>query len=1058
MGEKQKIRVLILEDVPSDAELVKYFLEEGGFRCEFQVVDTGPSYNKALNEFNPELIVSDFNLPTFTGFKALKMMQEKGLDIPFIFVTGTLGEENAVEAIKLGATDFIIKQRVENLPVAVMRAFREHRERQQRKEQQARFKALIEYGHDPVMLFGEDSVVTYTSPAVERVLGYKAEEFVGLSVPDIIHPDDREKRSEQFQRLLDREVERVSIRQRFLTKHGKERWVHAVIHDQRHIEGVRCFSSNFRDIHEQVLADQKIQEQQKLLDRANRLALLGNWNLDMATNTLYWSEITKEIHEVPSDFEPQLETALAFYEEGESRDLITHCVNNALEKGEPYDVELKIITAKGNRKWVRAIGESDFVDGKCIRMFGSFQDIEAQKQTEFQLIENERQIHEKEEFLRNIFDNTLAGLIVVDDMGNYVKANQGAANLLGYPVEELIGMNASQIQTPESQITAMESYNDYLKKGKATGEFDVIQPSGNVKTMLYQAVRVREDFNISFMVDITERKQAQMELRKSQEKMKQVTDLMPGAIFRFRVSPDGGQQLDYISEGIKNLSGFEASEYDGAFEDVVQKLMYSEDIPAFANAVRRSIENMTPFRQEFRSFHQDGTLMWTAAQSTPSIDETDGSIVFHGVLTDVTKEKEMAIDLQNLADQLKERVKEQRLLYRVSRMLQDTERSIASVLQDVADAIPEGMSHPDCTVAEVIYGKASYRSDNVPDTEWKLEKAFRSATGGSGSISVYCSETPPDGDWPFTPEEEQLLETLSDIVQSWLGKVHAQKELQTTLENLEQLVKDRTAELEETNEELTIVHKEVTDSINHAKRIQNAILPPLSELKEVVKDAFIFYQPKDVVSGDFYWYKQYEGRLYLACVDCTGHGVPGALMSMIGNELLEHTIVDRKITRPDIVLEEMDRAIVRLLRKSDEDRNLPDGMDIALCVVDPTSSTITYSGAHSSAFIMNEKGITELPADRYSIGGAHANGNKEFGRRAAEYRPNDRLYMFSDGYHDQFGGPNGKKFMRKRLLELLQKIHGLAMEEQFAQLTMTFDDWKGDHFQVDDVTVIGVAL
>ena len=291
------------------------------------------------------------------------------------------------------------------------------------------------------------------------------------------------------------------------------------------------------------------------------------------------------------------------------------------------------------------------------------------------------------------------------------------------------------------------------------------------------------------------------------------------------------------------------------------------------------------------------------------------------------------------------------------------------------------------------------------------------------------------------------------------SEVMAEKRMKEALENLESVVASRTRDLHRAHSQLVEALESTTSSLKYAQRIQKAILPAETELKDAFSQALVYYQPKGLVSGDFYWLTTYQDRIFLACVDCTGHGVPGSLMSMIGNQLLINAIVDRGLIAPDIILKRVHEAIIRLFNKSlNQEDALHDGMDISLCVIEPREQEIHYAGANNAAYLVKDGEWHTLRADRFSLGEVQAGLDREFTVYSHRYHPGDRIYMFSDGYPDQFGGEKGKKFMRKNLLKLFDEIKDVPMKEQESIIARNFEDWRNDQEQVDDVTVVGVEL
>lgn len=282
-------------------------------------------------------------------------------------------------------------------------------------------------------------------------------------------------------------------------------------------------------------------------------------------------------------------------------------------------------------------------------------------------------------------------------------------------------------------------------------------------------------------------------------------------------------------------------------------------------------------------------------------------------------------------------------------------------------------------------------------------------------------------------------------------------------EKLEGLVKERTRFIVQQKEEIENQKKEITDSINYSKRIQLAILPDQQEIKTELPQSFIFYKPKDIVSGDFYWYNKKndkEGnKIHLiAAADCTGHGVPGAFMSMIGveklNDIVNHT------TEPGKILRELNILIKKTLHQSSSDEATRDGMDIALCAIDPQNKTISFAGANRPAWLVrknNPKEIEEYKSTKLAIGGL-TDDKQIFDTVQLSYSEGDTLYIFTDGYIDQFGGAMGRKLMSKNFKSLILSLQDKTLKEQESYLIDFFENWKGDKEQVDDVLIIGIKF
>lgn len=287
---------------------------------------------------------------------------------------------------------------------------------------------------------------------------------------------------------------------------------------------------------------------------------------------------------------------------------------------------------------------------------------------------------------------------------------------------------------------------------------------------------------------------------------------------------------------------------------------------------------------------------------------------------------------------------------------------------------------------------------------------------------------------------------------------------------VEQKVKDRTAEVVMQKEELSQKNKDITDSINYALRIQRTILPSEKKIKALLPESFVLFMPKDIVSGDFYWVGEANGgALVVAAVDCTGHGVPGAFLTIVGNNLLNHIINDRHITNPKEIINEMNSGIINRLALMDT-KDIRDGMDMAVISLEfevrsfensqqtPYSqlpTKLSYSGAYNPLYYVRDNQLMELPAMRYNIGSIPDEQKENIACHSVEIKKGDMIYLFSDGYADQMHSQTGKKFMKSRFKQLLLDIHQKPAEEQKQILQQTHLGWKGELFQTDDILVMG---
>jgi serine phosphatase RsbU (regulator of sigma subunit) len=254
--------------------------------------------------------------------------------------------------------------------------------------------------------------------------------------------------------------------------------------------------------------------------------------------------------------------------------------------------------------------------------------------------------------------------------------------------------------------------------------------------------------------------------------------------------------------------------------------------------------------------------------------------------------------------------------------------------------------------------------------------------------------------------------------------------------------------------DLELKNKNLTDSLIYAQRIQEALLPSEIYFRKHFEDSFIFFKPKDIVSGDFYWIGEKGDKVFVVAADCTGHGVPGALMSVIGMEIIGKAINEGNIDKPSEILAILSKALEKTFTSEKNIGSIiRDGMDIGLCQIDKTKRKMIYAGAFFPLYLLRDNSLTEIKGDKISIG--FNPGGIDYTDNEIEIMADDIFYVFSDGYVDQFGGSENKKFMYRRFRFLLTKIHNFSADDQKSILEEEFRAWMGNNVQLDDIMVIG---
>jgi serine phosphatase RsbU (regulator of sigma subunit) len=289
-----------------------------------------------------------------------------------------------------------------------------------------------------------------------------------------------------------------------------------------------------------------------------------------------------------------------------------------------------------------------------------------------------------------------------------------------------------------------------------------------------------------------------------------------------------------------------------------------------------------------------------------------------------------------------------------------------------------------------------------------------------------------------------ILKTLA----SYIGTVIDNAELYNTLESK---VKQRTEELVQKN-------NDITASINYAKRLQKGILPAKSFMQQLLPESFVYFKPKDIVSGDFYWVDRTQSKILFAVVDCTGHGVPGAMMSIIGRNLLDQAVNEKGITVPSQILNFLQVGLSLAFGQTGERKaDLFDGMDLALCSIDLKTNILEFAGANNSLYLVQDNELIVLKGDKIGISAEYEISNS-YTNTEIEIQKGDVVYLTSDGFPDQFGGDRYKKFTYRRMYDLFSSISEIPMYEQYAAVDKSITEWRGDKDQTDDICLMGIRI
>lgn len=481
------------------------------------------------------------------------------------------------------------------------------------------------------------------------------------------------------------------------------------------------------------------------------------------------------------------------------------------------------------------------------------------------------------------------------------------------------------------------------------------------------------------------------------------------------------ESIRYISPSVETILGYGQKEMIGKSDIDKVHPDYRDIFKDLFKRMKESPDEKVTVQYEYRA--KDGSFIWLESTGTNFISNQ----AIHGYIL-------------NSRDITEKRRAEQEQRMR-SKMQALSENSL-----DLITRIEDNTFSYINPVIEQYTGKHANAFRNKKVTETELDKAIL-----DGWLSVVekvnATNQKADAEMDFPSTMGSRIMQVNAI-----PEFDESNKLESVLVVSHDITERKMIELEIQNK-----NKKITESINYAKRIQSAILPNDRVISRALPDSFILYKPRDVVSGDFPWFVQIKDEIFIAAVDCTGHGVPGALLSLIGYFLLNDIVRSRKITEPGVILDLLDEGVTTTLRQ-DEDATTKDGMDIALCKINVAAGEVEYAGAHRPLYIMKNGVMEEVKGNKFPIGGGIFKNQTNFTNTKIKVEKGDSIYFSSDGFPDQFGGPEGRKFGPKRTREIIERIHTMPMQEGMLIVDQEWEAWRGDTKQTDDVLLIGIKF
>jgi PAS domain S-box-containing protein len=667
---------------------------------------------------------------------------------------------------------------------------------------------------------------------------------------------------------------------------------------------------------------------------------------------------------------------------------------------------------------------------------------------------------------RQLVESSPDMIFRLNESGDFIYANPAAASITGYSQEELLTMNYSQLVTPENRETVAKFYARQLDEKTQNTYHDVpVQRKDGRIIWLGQNVCLeesRQGFMFSGVArDITQVVRAERQQQhKNAQLLVLIENMQAGVLvedenrkiilvnrafcdlFSVNLIPEDliGKDYSYCAYFIKKL-----------FKDPSQFTEFDESLLSKRNIlIGQNIE-----LYDGRVYERDYVPIYVETGYTGNLwkyrDNTEKMKIRNDLIKSEKKYKSV-IDTMQLG--LLEVDKNDRIM--------TANESFCRILE--YDSVEDLIGKPafetllDEEQQRIMKEQMEMRQEGISNAyEIKVKKAkegyawmlisgaplFDQYNNVIGSVGVHLDITYQKR-IAIELEEKKAMQNLME----WQEKA---------MEHLEEKVLERTSEVVKQKEIIEHKNKEITNSINYALRIQQALLPEKKELCKTLTDCFILYRPKDIVSGDFYYFSRHENKsCYLAAADSTGHGVPGGFMSMLGSEKLNDAV--QKGGEPGDILAILNRSIKNSLRHTETERTILDGFDIALCHIDMEKRMIRYAGAHRPIWIVRKGGtvVEEIKATKFAIGG-WTDEQQTFQTHEIRLNEGDAFYLFTDGYADQFGSLN-KRLMTKKFREILLSINDRSMADQERHLEKFLNDWQGEEEQTDDILVIGVRV
>lgn len=1054
------IRILILEDIPADTELVVTELREADLHYELAICRTNDEFSDQLIGFKADIILTPYSLTYTNAIKALKFCRSQNLDTPFVLLAQDLSEDIAIELLKTGIEDYVLRSTLKRLPIAIKKALYKHNTQHELQISKDMVRAseaslinMVRNTPMAVAMFDLQMRYLVVSEPWMKHEGHTEEELIGKCHYDVV-PELPEHWKPVHQDCLNGAT-RGSDREKLVRADGNVEWLRWKINPwytpEGKIGGIVLF---IEDITEAVIAEEKIGRSEHSLKMAQAVANVGSFELDLETRELVWSDQMYEIFGLKPG--PVTYEMVVDYFHPEDRKRATQETEQRALTGKPENINFRILTGQGQTKFIETSGRIIEVGG-AKKLIGIARDVTSKRLFEAEFSQNE-------ERLQLAIEASNLGVWEWQMDSGKLYWDKRCLQIFGHENQKLDHLDHFLELVHADDLESLKTgFRDLSKvDGKLDADIRLFDAEGKLKyvNLKVGSNQIKKDVPTAVYGVVRDRTRRMQELEKlaqNEQVFRQIAENITEVFYLTEISTN---EVLFISETYEEIYG---KSVESLYEDskTWSQNIHEADRDRVVKAFMSNARAGT-YDEEYRVVLPNGHTKWVRDRAFPIKDRAGNVVRIAGLSEDITQRIENEQQIQMLSQVASETIN--------GVLIHDKDGRIEWMNQAFTDITGYTL--------EQVQGKEPWSFLSGPDTDEKLialtydsikhKKAFSSENilYGLDGKKVWVATN-------FTPILDSKGE-ISRIISIGTDITHmkeAERQQKDAMSALEKQFSERTTLLEAANKKLmseiserervsTVLDQNKEDlatSLDYALKIQETILPSQKELTKAFADAFVMSRPYNVVSGDFHWFHKTESLTILAAIDCTGHGVPGSLMSMIGYQLLNQIIITDEVTEPGLALKELNIALQRVL-KQDGEHEVTDGMDMGLAVIDNATNELTFAGAFNVLYHLSGKGVNAVSGSRYSIGGQYDDSERSYESHLIKLKPGDLIYMGTDGFADQFGGPQGKKYMKRKYMQFLEGLADVPFSEHAERIEKEFDDWKGPLAQVDDILIIGLKI